>query len=160
EDAESLEQIAADIRALMAGDAAVGLEQLIAAPLLRTDGIALAGEPAIERRARRQQGTLEGGEAGQAERWRRRRALGRGELVLVRLIGLQLRNQRLPARAHQPRIEQDGFGLLLQRAEIAAPIEPEAQRCVEDRGRIEVEGSAIAADRPDPTIVPAQVEPM
>ena len=143
----------------MAGDAAVGLEQLVATLLLGPDGIAFAAQIAIERRPGRDQGTLEGGQRIENE-WPRRRSGHRCsvERVPVRLIRAQLRKQCRPARAHQPRVEQHRLGLLLQRAKIATPVEPEAQGRIEDRGRVEVERPAIGADRPRLTIVPALVK--
>ena len=61
-DAEPLKQIAADIHALMAGDAAVVLEQLVAALFLWRDGIALPAQVAVKARIGRDQRTLEGRE--------------------------------------------------------------------------------------------------
>ena len=48
ENAVALEQVAADIDALVAGDAAKRLEQLIAGELLGRDRRVVAFEPAIE----------------------------------------------------------------------------------------------------------------
>src|SRR6185437_1966711 len=55
EDAEFLEQIAADVLALMAGDAAIALEQLVAALRIAGDRVPLAAQIAVERRVGRQE---------------------------------------------------------------------------------------------------------
>ena len=55
-----LEKIATHIDALMAGDAAERLEQLIAGQLLRRDRGGFARKPAVEPAARRDQGALVG----------------------------------------------------------------------------------------------------
>src|SRR5262245_11308800 len=62
EDPESLQQIAAEIPALMASDAAVGFEQLVSLFLFGSKGIAVPLEVTVETRIRRDQGTLEGGQ--------------------------------------------------------------------------------------------------
>ena len=71
ENAVPLEEIAADIDALVASDAAKRLEQLIAGQLLRRDRGGVARKPAVEPAARRDQRALvgrdriqEGGDVG------------------------------------------------------------------------------------------------
>src|SRR6202008_4344539 len=54
EDATPLEKVAADIHALMAGDAAERLEQLIALLLFGREGLPVSAEPTIEAACRRE----------------------------------------------------------------------------------------------------------
>ena len=68
------------------------------------------------------------------------------ERLSICVVGTQLRKKLLPTRSHQTRVEQYGLGLLLQRAEIAAPIEPETQ------GRIETVGALKSSGRPSAPI--------
>ena len=71
ENAVPLEEVATRIDALVAGDAAKRLEQLIAGQLLRRDRGGFTRKPAVEAAARRDQGALvgrnriqEGGDVG------------------------------------------------------------------------------------------------
>ena len=73
EDAVALEQVAAHIDALVAGDAAERLEKLVAGKLLRRDRVGIPGKPAVESGARRDQRpqvgrdrVQEGGHVGRA----------------------------------------------------------------------------------------------
>jgi hypothetical protein len=76
DDAHLLERIAADRRAVVAGDAAAVLEQLIAGEFLLVQGLAVTLEPFVEARVRRDQGFLEGGD-------------GLGDLLDVDLVGAE-----------------------------------------------------------------------
>src|SRR5262249_16164169 len=60
EDTRPLEEVAADIHALMAGDAAERLAQLIALLLVVGEGLPVSAEPTIEAACRREQRPLIG----------------------------------------------------------------------------------------------------
>src|SRR5690606_28902619 len=132
-DPEPLKQIAAHVGALVAGTAAIRLEQLEAAGLLRRDRCVLAAKVAVEPGVGSRQRTLKGSEGVEGAGAVGRATIGSREAASVIGIGIQFREQLLPVRVHQGVIEEHGLVLLLQRAEVAAPIEPEVERNVEDR---------------------------
>nr|WP_287234043.1 hypothetical protein [Mesorhizobium sp.] len=159
-DAELLKQIAADIGALMACDAAIRLEQLIAMLLVRRDGVALALEMAVETGVGRDQRALKDGQGVEHIRPVGSRAVERHESPRIVRVGAQFRQQFFPARVHQPVIEQDCLVLLLDSAEIAAPVQPEIECCAEDGRRVEIELPAIRRRGTRPAVVAAEIEPV
>ena len=92
----------------MAGDAAIVLEQLVAALFLRRDGIALPAQVAVEARIGRYQRALEGRKGIQHVSRRGIAAIDRGEGLPVGRIGAQFGEQLCPGRVHEMGIEQVG----------------------------------------------------
>src|SRR5262249_37912554 len=132
ENAVPLEEIAADIDALVAGDAAERLEQLIAGQLLRRDRAAFARKPAVEPAARRDQGALVGRnriqESGDVGPFPVRLA----ELPHYLEVGAQLADDFIRARRHNRGIAKRLLGMVFERAEIPFPVQTKIQACIED----------------------------
>ena len=136
EDAASLEKVAAHIDALVAGDAAKRLEQLIAGELRRRDRVGVARKPAVESAARREERALVG-----RDRIQQGGSVGRPAIRVPELphrfgVGAQLASDLVRARRHDRWIAKRLLGLLFERAESACPVQAKAQGYIEDRQRI------------------------
>lgn len=148
EDPEALEEVAADIRALVAGDAAERREPAIALLLVPRNRVARPAEKAVEARVRGDERALIGGERVQHRLPLGRRAVDRLESFEVARIGAQLGEQLVPTGVHDARVEQDRLVLLLESSKVAAPVEAEVEGSVEDGRRVEVERRAVRPLRP------------
>src|SRR6185437_4999634 len=96
----------------MAGDAAIALEQLIAALRIAGDRVPLAAQIAVERRVGRQEGAFEGCDRVEHPRPIGACAIGRRERLTIAWVAVELGEQFGPGGVHQARVEQDRVGLL------------------------------------------------
>src|SRR5882757_4354755 len=133
----SFEQISADIHALVAGDASQRLEQSISGELLRRECRRVAGEPAVELAAGRDQRSFEDRDGIQDTWGIRPVPIRLPELTDEHRIAAQLSDHFLDSAIHDPRVLQRGCRLCLQRAKFSFPSEAETERGVEYRGSIE-----------------------
>src|SRR5215471_1767521 len=137
EDTRPLEEVAADIHALMAGDAADRLEQLIALLLVVREGLPVSAEPTIEAACRREQRSLIGRDRIEHAVAVRHMSVGAAEPTHHFRIRSQPAKDLIDARCHGARIGERSLSLRLEGAKPPLPAEPEAERGVEDRAGIE-----------------------
>src|SRR5947209_16892460 len=123
----------------MAGDAAVGFEELIPALLIGRNRSLRAAQIIIEWSIGCYQGALESGERVEHRRSLRRAGVNRSESRLIVSNDTHFRQQFLPTRVHQPRIQEDSLVLLFKRTEIPSPVKSAVERGVEDGQCIEIE---------------------
>ncbi len=134
-----LEQVAADIDALVTGCAPKRFELPVSVDLVVRQGRRIAAEPAVEPAAGRQQGPLECGK-GFKQSGGVRVASERGAKPADHLrVQLQLADRVFDAAAHDPGVLDQRLRLILKGAEAAFPVEPEAERRIEDGAGIERE---------------------
>src|SRR5262249_4669122 len=147
-----------DAGALMAGGAAIALEQPVALLLVARDGGRIAAQVAVEARVGRLERALEADERVQHLSRNEVSPIDGGEGASIAVIAAQLFEQLRPRRVHDARIEQRRRILLLKREKVATPVQPEVERDVEDRRGVEVERPAVAARGMRPIIVAAALE--
>src|SRR5271166_3552495 len=131
EDTVPLKQVAADVHALVARDAAQRLEQLIAGELLRRNRAGVALKPAIEAAARRRQRTLESGDSVQQVVVVGPASISVSEPLHDVGVSPQLANDFFDARPHELRTANPVLDLALERAKVALPIQTKAQNRIE-----------------------------
>ncbi len=148
EDPDLLEQIAADIDALVARRAADPSEQVVARPLRARDGAGVAAQPAVEAAVRGEEGALEA-----VDRVDHRLPVGhaavgglehRGE---HRVVADRVEDPR-PGAAQEFGPRQGELGLLAQARDVAGPAQPEAERRVEGRRRVARNRRAVGGQVP------------
>ena len=143
--AEFLEHVAADIQALMAGNAAIFLEALVAVFFLEGEDVGVALQVLVETRVGRQQGAFVGRQG--ILHIGRRHAVGvhLGECGLVLGDGREVGDHGFPVAAHFRRADDHLFDLGLEGVHATVPELFEIQAGVEHRGRIELDRLAVKA---------------
>src|SRR5947207_2915681 len=137
ENAVPLEQVAADIDALVANDAAKRFEQLIPGQFIRRDRGGLTPKPAVEAAARRDKGALIGRERIEEGGYVGFPPVGVAELPHRYGVATQLAHNLVGARRHDVGIGESLFVMIFKRAEIPFPVQPEVQTNIEYLRRIE-----------------------
>ena len=138
-----MEEVAADIDALVARDAAERFEQLIAGQLLRRDRGGVAREPAVEPATRRDQGALVG-----RNRIQEGSDVGLPPVRIAEMpyrfgVGAQLAHDFIRTRRHNLGIAKRLLGMIFERAEIPFPVQAKIQACTEYRRGVERERPPI-----------------
>src|SRR5262245_24278882 len=111
----------------MARDAAIGLEQAIAVPLLRRQRRRVAAQPAVESASRSQQRAFVGRDGIDEAELIGLMSVGVAELAFEIRVEAQLFQGFADARPHRCALERR-FDMSLEVADVALPIEAEAER--------------------------------
>src|SRR5882672_5873322 len=143
---ELREKVASRIAALMAGDAALPLEELIAFLLPVGDGRAIAAQEAVEARDGDQRSQERGETGGDLLLLQ---GLGEDRLEVVPIVRVVLKDLEDlgPGVLHLLRVEEGAFDLLLEGVGASIPELPEVEGDIKDGGRVAVAGLAADADR-------------
>src|SRR5713101_5125530 len=146
ENSMSLEKIAADIYALVAGDAPQGFEQPISVQFFRRQRGCISCQPTIEPAARCYQRSLKAYDGVYDVRGVRAIAVRSSEFPAHVGIRVELFHQLGKAAAHDLRALQCCFEIRLERTDFPFPTKAEAERGIEYGKGIERKVCAVEAN--------------
>ena len=127
----ALEKIAANVHALVTGDAAQGFEQAISVLFLDRQGAGVSHQPAVETATGRYQRSLEACEGINDIPGVRAAAVDGHELPAKSRIAVELFRKLGDIGAHDLRILQGSFDIQVDGAEFSFPAQAEAECGVE-----------------------------
>src|SRR5258705_11562549 len=133
----ALEKIAADVDALMTGDASQGFEQTIPVLFFGRQRAGVSCQPAVEPAARRYQGSLEAREGIDDVLGVGATAVDGREFPAQARISAELFRDFGETGTHDLRIFQRGFDVRFDTPDLSFPTEAEAERDVKNGQRVE-----------------------